>query len=587
MNTHLPGRGEKEYAGHRKSTVHNNHTEERKMKTMKTRKAIRLVLAGTLAAAMIAGATGCASNALASPNEDADEIAVIRELSETFERSGAPGLCGQMLPGMNGQMPAMDGQMPQMDGQFPNMDGQMPGVDGQMPPQMDGQMPGMDGQTPPQMNGQMPPQMDGQMPDMDGQTPPQMNGQMPDMDGQAFPEMGEELPDMNGQVPGMDGQMPPQMNGQFPNMDGQTPGMDGRTLPDMNGNGSISGSVSSALPIAESDVECTADDLEEDTQNAVTIVMSEENSQLKIDEAGTYIVTGTCPDGNITVKKGTTGVVLVLQDLDLTSTTGAAVSLNKYSEVKLVIRGDVKLTDHEDPADEDSADADVADAFDGAALKIKDGANVYLTGTGTLTIDAASCKNGIKSGDEEGTCFVIDGTLTLSITAANDGINGGYDVTILNGTVIVDAEDDGIHADRILTIGNADGTGPDIRILDSKEGLEGTVVNLFGGTGSIKASDDGINAANSDYTFADTLTFSDNITGGTWNVTAGTDGIDSNGNVNLTGGHTAIRSADNGGDAGIDYDGSLYVADNTLTNTSGVSGPDGMGGFGQNRGFGR
>ena len=518
---------------------------------------------------------------------------------------------------MNGQMPAMDGQMPQMDGQFPNMDGQMPGMDGQMPPQMDGQMPGMDGQTPPQMNGQMPPQMDGQMPDMDGQTPPQMNGQMPDMDGQAFPEMGEELPDMNGQVPGMDGQMPPQMNGQFPNqdgqtppqmngqfpnvdgqtppqmngqfpnMDGQTPGMDGRTLPDMNGNGSISGTVSSALPIAESDVECTADDLEEDTQNAVTIVMSEENSQLKIDEAGTYIVTGTCPDGNITVKKGTTGVVLVLQDLDLTSTTGAAVSLNKYSEVKLVIRGDVKLTDHEDPADEDSADADVADAFDGAALKIKDGANVYLTGTGTLTIDAASCKNGIKSGDEEGTCFVIDGTLTLSITAANDGINGGYDVTILNGTVIVDAEDDGIHADRILTIGNADGTGPDIRILDSKEGLEGTVVNLFGGTGSIKASDDGINAANSDYTFADTLTFSVNITGGSWNVTAGTDGIDSNGNVNLTGGHTAIRSADNGGDAGIDYDGSLYVADNTLTNNSGVSGPDGMGGFGQSRGFGR
>ncbi|MBQ1376542.1 MAG: carbohydrate-binding domain-containing protein, partial [Lachnospiraceae bacterium] len=233
----------------------------------------------------------------------------------------------------------------------------------------------------------------------------------------------------------------------------------------------------------------------------------------------------------------------------------------------------------EDPADEDSADAETADAFDGAALKIKDGANVYLAGSGTLTIDASACKNGIKVGDEDTPSFVIDGDLTVNITAANDGINSGYDLTILNGKLNITASDDAIHADRILTIGSSDGSGPEINVLSSKEALEGTVVNLFGGKGTVKASDDAVNAANSDGTYKDTLTYSINITGGTWDITCtGGDGLDSNGNVNITGGSTTISSAYNGGEAGIDYDGSLYVEEGTLTNLSGVSGPDGMGG---------
>ena len=37
-----------------------------------------------------------------------------------------------------------------------------------------------------------------------------------------------------------------------------------------------------------------------------------------------------------------------------------------------------------------------------------------------------------------------------------------------------------------------------------------------------------------------------------------------------------IRSASNGGDAGIDYDGSCYIADGTLNNYSGIAGPDNM-----------
>lgn len=329
--------------------------------------------------------------------------------------------------------------------------------------------------------------------------------------------------------------------------------------------------------IVTSDVVNTASALTADLKNAETIKMSASEKEVTISEAGTYIVTGTCSDGNITVKKGVTGVVLVLKDLDLTSTTGAALSCNKGSEVKIVIEGTVKLTDAEDPADETSTDTTVANAFDGAAIKVKDGANVCLTGDGTLTIDASSCKNGIKIGDADTPSFVIDGDLTLNITAANDAINGGYDVTILNGTVNITAGDDAIHADRILTIGSEDGDGPQINIKKSTEALEGTVVNLFGGEGTLNASDDAVNAANSDGTYTGVLAYSINITGGEWTIKCSGDGLDSNQNVNITGGSVTITAGTTAGEAGIDYDGTCYVAEGTLTNNSGVSGPDMMG----------
>ena len=413
---------------------------------------------------------------------------------------------------------------------------------------------------------------EGQAPEMSGERPQMPNGQAPEMNG--------EMPQMpNGQAPDMSGEMPQMPGGQAPGMNGGQPGgFGGGQFPGGQMQQGNAASAEEPSAIVTTDVENTAAALTADEAGAQKIVKS--NAQVKIESAGTYLISGSCSDGNIAVKKGTTGVVLILQDLDLTSTTGATLSCNKGSEVKIIVRGDVKLTDAEDPADEESTDTEVADAFDGAALKVKDGANVCLTGDGTLTIDASSCKNGIKVGDENTPCFVIDGDLTINITAANDAVNGGYDVTILSGTLNIKAGDDALHADRILTLGKEDGTGPVINITQSKEGLEGTVVNMFGGEGSVTASDDAVNAANSDGTYSSEMAFSINITGGTWSVNSNGDGLDSNGNINITGGSTTIRSASNGGEAGLDYLGSLYVADGTLTNYSGVSFDSGQGGMG-------
>ena len=356
-------------------------------------------------------------------------------------------------------------------------------------------------------------------------------------------------------------------------------------LADMNGRGGMmNGMQNTAVALADTASEIatgtttnSAADLTADMENATAITVTEEDSEVKITESGTYIISGYASDGSITVKKGTTGVVLILEDLDLTSTTGAAVSVNKESEVQIVVSGSVTLTDAENPADETSEDAEVADAYDGAAMKIKSGSSVYLTGDGTLTVNGTA-KNGIKTG--ESATLVIDGEdLTVNITAANDGINASYDLTILSGAVTISASDDALHADRVLTVGSEDNsTSPTVTVKSSTEGLEGTVVNIHSGTVTVNSTDDAINAANSDGTYAGELAYSINITGGDVTVSSKFDGLDSNGNVNLTGGTVTIASsARNGGDAGIDYDGSLYVSsDATLNNSNGVAGPDMM-----------
>ena len=64
---------------------------------------------------------------------------------------------------------------------------------------------------------------------------------------------------------------------------------------------------------------------------------SAKNTELKIQAAGTYIVSGSCADGFIQVSKSVTGVTLVLNGLTLTNSVTCPLSLNKSTGVTLVI----------------------------------------------------------------------------------------------------------------------------------------------------------------------------------------------------------------------------------------------------------
>lgn len=392
-----------------------------------------------------------------------------------------------------------------------------------------------------------------------------------------------------------------------------------------------------------------------------------DGTDVSITAAGTYVFSGDCDNGSITVKKGVTGVTIVLNGLTLTNDDSAAITLNKTAEASLIAAAGTTNTvaDTEGLSDEN------------AAVKVKSGAALAIGGTGTLTVDG-NAKNGIKgaadavitvaevklninaandglscddelnitggtlnitaggdavkaspdTGDTEnpdttslGNVTIKGGTLTLNATedgiqadgdltisggtfhvktngghtttltddsasckgfkagktltvtggtltvdSADDALHAGTDVTISGGTLTLATGDDGVHADNDLVIGarGASSTStPRINITASYEGLEGTTVTVYSGDIDVAASDDGVNAANS--TLGERSDkYAINIAGGDLYIDAGSDGLDSNNDISMTGGKVEVYGADAMMDAAIDYDGTFTLSGGTL-----------------------
>ena len=268
-----------------------------------------------------------------------------------------------------------------------------------------------------------------------------------------------------------------------------------------------------------------------------------DGTELTINAAGTYVLSGSCADGSVTVKKGTTGVVLVLDGLTLTCGDSAAIACNKSTEVTIVAAdGTVNtLADTEQNNDETYPDNDSAE---NAVIKCKDGSQVTLCGSGTLNV-TANGKNGVKSGattDEEGAASLTIRELTLNIDApVNDAVNAEQQLNIESGSLTISAGDDALHCDLSLTVGASGTAGPDIDITGCYEGIEAANLAIRSGDIDITATDDCLNAANSDLTgYSSTM----DISGSTINAyTSGGDGFDSNGSLTISGGVIAVWTA--------------------------------------------
>lgn len=297
-----------------------------------------------------------------------------------------------------------------------------------------------------------------------------------------------------------------------------------------------------------------------------------DGTALTITGAGTYAVTGTCADGSITVKKGTTGVTLVLNGLDLTSGDTAPITCNKSTQV-VIIAADGStncLADNAQNNDDDHPDNENAE---NAVIKCKDGSQVILAGTGSLTI-TANGKNGIKSGTsttEEGDASLTIRELTLTIDAlVNDAINAEQTLNVESGTLTISAADDAIHSDLVLNIGAEDTEGPAITITECYEGLEGAELNIYSGDVSILSSDDCLNAANSDLSGYD---FTMTISGGTIVACSSSgDGFDSNGDLTISGGSVTVWTANTADNQPLDADGTITISGGTVLAAGGSNG---------------
>ena len=322
---------------------------------------------------------------------------------------------------------------------------------------------------------------------------------------------------------------------------------------------------------------------------------------MTINGSGTYIVSGSCSDGSISVKKETTGVTLVLDGLDLTSSSTAPITCGKSSEVTIVVSGKNSLTDSE----QNNADnyPDNADA-ESAVIKCKDGSKVVICGSGSLDVNSKG-KNGVKSGattEAEGEASLTIRELTLNITTTvNDALNAEALLNVESGNLTISAADDGIHSDYTLNIGKTGAAGPTINILKSSEGIEGADISIFSGDITIHSSDDCINAGNSDLSG---YKFTLSISGGNlvMDTTAG-DGLDSNGTIDISGGNISVWTYSATSEQPLDADGTITLTGGTVLAAGGSSGMgmslsasqsyavfssnvSGMTGFGGKGGFG-
>ena len=294
---------------------------------------------------------------------------------------------------------------------------------------------------------------------------------------------------------------------------------------------------------------------------------------LTISEPGTYLLTGSCADGSVKVKKGTAGVTLILSDLSLTSSTTAPITCGKSSVVTIVAADGTTNTLIDAAQNNDTDYPDNTDA-ENAVIKGKDGAQVVLCGSGSLTVNANG-KNGIKSGTtdsetaQDASLTIRELTLTIN-TPVNDAINAEQLLNVESGTLTLDAADDALHCDLVMNIG-ADGTeGPTLTITNAYEGIEAAVLNIASGSMDITCEDDCLNAGNSALTNYD---FEINISGGTIRAytTAG-DGFDSNGTMTISGGDIEVWTANAADNQPLDADGSITVTGGTVLAAGGSNG---------------
>lgn len=294
-----------------------------------------------------------------------------------------------------------------------------------------------------------------------------------------------------------------------------------------------------------------------------------DGTNLTVTKSGTYLLSGKCANGSVKVKKGTTGVTLVLQGLSLTCEDTAPLVCGKSTEVTIVAGANTEntLADTENN-NEETGNTDA----ENAVIKCKDGSQVILCGTGSLTIQA-NAKNGIHSGatsQEEGEASLTIRELTLNIGAANDAVNAEAALNVESGNLSISAGDDALHCDNTLSIGADNTQGPTIVISDCNEGLEGAAVNIFSGEVNIVSTDDCINAANPDLSGFD---YQLNISGGS--VTAYTrtgDGFDSNGDITISGGTVAVWSANTADNSPLDANGTVTISGGTVLAAGGSTG---------------
>lgn len=376
---------------------------------------------------------------------------------------------------------------------------------------------------------------------------------------------------------------------------------------------SLDNAVSKSEMFTERDL---SDDYDESEAETITLSgnsaktsaasgVSIDGSTITISAEGVYVVSGSLSDGQIIVDADDAAKVqIVLKDASVTSSDSAAIYVKSADKVFVTTATGTENT----LANGGSFTADGDTNVDGAVFAKDD---ITFNGSGSLTITSPA-GHGVVGNDD-----VKLGGGTYVITAAGHGVKANdsarfaeSDVTITagsdkdgvhvadsdvedaaqsesffymaDGSLTINAQDDGIHADAKVII-----EGGSIVINESYEGIEGLSIQISGGSTTLTATDDGLNAAGGNSTSGNGAFGGDDwngggmmndggtngsivISGGNVSITAGGDGVDSNGSVEITGGNTVVQGPSSGDTSVLDYNGTAVISGGTFIGTGGA-----------------
>ena len=188
-----------------------------------------------------------------------------------------------------------------------------------------------------------------------------------------------------------------------------------------------------------------------------------------------------------------------------------------------------------------------------------------FNGSSSQDSDDSTSAKAIKAGSE---ITVTGGKFTLD--SADDALHSNGSLTLTGGEFSIEAGDDGLHADIDVSISGSS----KVDITKSYEGIEAATIGISGGNTSVKASDDGLNASDGTSqggmgTYSSGVSI--NITGGTLYVNADGDGIDSNGDIKISGGTTVVDGPTNSANGALDSNGDITVTGGVVV-AAGASG---------------
>ena len=180
-----------------------------------------------------------------------------------------------------------------------------------------------------------------------------------------------------------------------------------------------------------------------------------------------------------------------------------------------------------------------------------------------------------------------DSSITISagiidINSRDDGLHSSGNITVSGGTITIATDDDGVHAEKALYVKD----NANISVTLAYEGMESPDMHLEGGITSVITTNDGWNAAGGTSTSTGGNTgrggpggfggggFGPSggstgkltVTGGYHYIYVGTgdtDGVDSNGDITISGGVIVVECRMNGGMGGmVDSDGTTNISAN-------------------------